>query len=108
MFLLQSGQGTFLDIRWYKGSRANRIAFYKEGLNNDQVLYEGDFCLEGGTCSGTSPKGELDTTTGELTIFSAELSDDDHYFYDFYIEDDIQNTGPSYQIHLVIYGRYVF
>ena len=104
------GQGTYTDIRWFKETRTNRIAFYKEGLNNDQVLYQGDFCPGGGTCSGTSPKGELDTTTGELTINSAELSDEDVYFYDFFISNDDDanvNTGPSYQINLFIFGKCV-
>ena len=100
----QPGQGTYEAIRWYKGHRRNRVAFYKEGLNGGQVLYQGDFCPEEELCLESSPKGQMDTATGELTIYSAELSDDDYYFYDFFNYVNT-NTGHDYQIYLVVYSK---
>ncbi len=100
----KKGQGSYSEIWWYKKSRASRIAVYQEGWNN--AHYKGDFCPKGGTCLGSSPKGELNITTGELTIYSAELTDEDAYFYDFKIDNtDTTNTGRDYQISLVVYGK---
>ncbi len=106
--LTKPGQETYIDIRWFKGNRTNRIAFYRKALNGDKVLYAGDFCPSEDNCLGSSPKGELNILTGDLTIWKVNLNDEGPYFYDFFIDNDNENvnTGSDYQIDLIVYGTF--
>ncbi len=105
--IAKTAKGPYLEIKWFKGSRNNMIAIYKEGENMNEVLYTGDFCSGEEQCLGSSSKGELDTITGELTIYGVKLSDEDIYFYDFFTssQNEDVNTGPGYQIKLAVYGE---
>ena len=61
-------------------------------------------------CSGSSPcnisiKVELNIATGDLTIYNINLSDEGFYYYYFYMEGGIANTGSKYEIDMEVYGK---
>ena len=95
--------GTYEEINWYKGSThgADRIVFYVGGTVN----YYNDYCLNDTHCK-TSDKGELNTDTGDFTIHSVELTDDDYYYYKFY-KLNSSDTGHKYEYNLEVYGNFV-
>ena len=93
---------TYEGISWYKRSTdgSDRIVFYEGGI----VYYYDDYCSNGTSCE-TSKKGELNTDTGDFTVHSVELSDDDYYYYKFRADNDNPNTHVKYEYNMEIYGR---
>ena len=67
-------------------------------------MYYSDYCSGSSPCN-TSTKGELNVATGELTIYQVDLSDDDYYYHDFYIDGGSPVTGHKYEINLIVYGK---
>ncbi len=103
---LEPGTGTYSDIRWYKGTHQNRVAFYREGLNNNQVLYSGELCDGAENCLGSSQGAELNIMTGELKFESVQFKDAGSYFYSFFTDTGHPNTGLDYQIDLTVSGKH--
>ena len=80
--------GPYQEITWYKGATGDinhRIVFVRLIATGGQPWYYNDYCSESSPC-GTSEKGHLNISTGEFTIYSVKLIDDDYYYYDFYID----------------------
>ena len=99
--------GPYEEITWYKGSTgysSNRIVLVHPDITGGQPLYYNDYCSGMSPCE-TSSKGELNITTGELTIYSIELTDVDYYYYSFYIEGGTADTGHKYEINLSVSGK---
>ena len=71
--------------------------FYLSGT----IYYYNEYCSGSSPCE-TSDKGELNTTTGGFTIFNAQFTDTDYYYYTFYISAEEPNTGTKYEINLHI------
>ena len=88
--------GSYEEITWYKGSTSggDRIVFFISGALN----YYGEYCSGSSPCS-TSSKGELNTDTGEFTIYRALPTDADYYYYKFY-SSGTPDTGRKYEIIL--------
>ena len=99
--------GPYADITWYKdqtGSSDYRIVFLRPSVNGGVPLYYDEFCSGSSPCN-TSSKGKLNVDTGELTIYSVNITDEGFYYYDFYIEDGRVDTGVKYEIDVEIYGK---
>ena len=95
--------GRYEDITWYKGeSRRSKYIFVS--LAGGQPLYYNDYCSGSSPCK-TSEKGQLNTTTGEFTIHSVEMTDDAYYFYYFYIYGGSPDTGHKYEINMTVSGK---
>ena len=97
--------GPFTDMAWYKdqtGSSEYRIVFLKPSVNRGKPQYYNDYCSGASPCD-TSSKGELNVDTGELTIYSVNISDEGFYYYYFY--GGSSDTGHKYEIHTEVYGK---
>ena len=44
-------------------------------------------------------------TTGELTIYSVNISDEGFYYYQFYIDGGPADTGYKYETEIEVYGK---
>ena len=100
--------GLYEDITWYKGGTGSskyRIVFLHPVATEGEPRYYNDFCSGSSPCD-TSSKGELNVTTGELTIYSVNVSDNGFYYYDFYIDGGTADTGHKYEIELEVYRKY--
>ena len=101
--------GSYEEITWSKdqtGSSQYRIVFLKPYLNGGMPLYYDEYCPGTDTdMCYTSTKGELKVDTGELTIYSVNISDEGFYYYYFYIGSGTVDTGRKYEIELKIYGK---
>ena len=104
----QPGDGEHYDeMTWYKEqtrASAYRIVFVHSSATGGEPLYYNEYCSGSSPCE-TSSKGELNVDTGELTIYSVNISDEGFYYYDFYIEDGPGDTGHKYEIDLEVYGK---
>ena len=100
--------GPYEEIVWYKGTTnsSGRIAFVNNSVTEEQILYYNDYCSGSSPCN-SSTKGELNISTGEFTIYSVELTDDNYYYYGFYIEGGSANTGLKYEINLTVSGKHL-
>ena len=100
------GPGTFDEIRWYKGNRDsnnNRIYLYIMGLADQ---YENDWCPDvPSPCGDSSTIGEVNKTTGELTIYSAQITDDEFYYADLLSRGSIEELGSDYELAFFVYGK---
>ena len=99
--------GTYDEITWYKGATGSsnyRIVFLHSSATGGEPKYYNDYCSGSSPCD-TSTKGELNITTGEFTIYNVEFTDDDYYYYDFYIDGGSPDTGHKYEINLIVYGK---
>ena len=101
--------GSYTEITWYKNRTGNsqyRIVFLKPSINGGVPLYYNEFCSGSIPCN-TSSKVVLNTTTGELTIYSVNISSEGFYYYYFYI-DGTPDTGHKYEIIMEVYGEFMF
>ena len=99
--------GPYEDITWFQGGTVAifyRIVFLKPSVNVDEPLYYDDYCSRSSPCD-TSSKGQLNISTGDFTIHKVSLKDDGFYYYDYFIDGGTPNTGPKYEIDLVVYGK---
>ena len=99
--------GSYDEITWSKdrtGSSQYRIVFLKPSFNGGVPLYYNEFCSGSSPCDASS-KGDLNVTTGELTIYSVAVSDEGFYYYNFYIGGGSASTGHKYEIHMEVYGK---
>ena len=98
--ILNISEPKFWSIGWFYGSCM--IANYNR-VNN--TVYYGQYCPEPNEESChclNSSKGELDSITGSLTIYSAVLSDENFYFYNFTLYPD---RGNHSVIYLEVHGK---
>ena len=101
--------GSYEEITWYKdqtGASAYRIVFLHPATRGEPRYYN-EYCSGSSSCY-TSSKVELNVTTGELTMYSVNISDEGFYYYDFYIEHGTPNTGRNYEIDMEVYGDFMF
>ena len=98
--------GPYEKIVWYKGTTngSGRIVFVNNSVPEGQPLYYNDYCSGRSPCE-TSSKGELNPATGEFVIHSVDLTDDDYYYYDFYVDGGSSDTGLKYEINLTVSGK---
>ena len=99
--------GPYEEITWYKdqtGRSQYRIVFLHSDATAGEPKYYNGFCSGISPCE-TSTKVELKVDTGELTIYNVNLSDEGFYYYYFYMEGDIANTGSKYEIDMEVYGK---
>ena len=88
---------TYNKIEWFYCSPPCMIAKYDRWR---KIEYYGQFCNESDNCScSNSSKGELDETTGSLTIHSIALSDENFYFYNY------NDTGNNHTIYVEVHGK---
>ena len=102
--------GSYTEITWSNdqtGASQYRIVFLRSGINGGVPLYYDEYCSGTGTCN-TSTKVELNLTTGQLTIYSVNISDEGFYHYDFYIDGGSADTGLKYEIIMKVYGEFMF
>ena len=100
-FIEPGSGGSYDQITWYKGT--NRSSKDKiVSLAGGKLRYYNDYCSGISPCN-TSRKGQLNTTTGELTIYQVESSDVTYYFYNFM--GSSHDTGGKYEINLKIPGK---
>ena len=93
--------GPYEEITWYKGkSRRSRDKIVS--LAEGKPSYYNEYCSGISPCN-TSRKGQLNTTTGELTIYEVESSDVAYYFYDFIGAS--RDTGRKCEINLTVSGK---
>ena len=94
------------EIGWMKGNSdtESRIAFYQQFMTDNKPLYFGKYC-EGLNQCKVSRKGYLNTYTGELTIQRVSFDDEDNYFYWFWVDDSVPDTGVKYKLNLEVYGE---
>ena len=100
--------GPYEEITWYKGatgSSNNRIVWVHPTATKGQPLYYNNYCSDRSPCD-TSTKGVLTTDTGEFTIHSVDMTDNDYYYYDFYM-DGLPDTGHKYEIKLIVSGKHL-
>ena len=99
--------GRYEEITWYKdqtGRGQYRIVFLHVDVTAGEPKYYNDFCSGISPCD-TSTKVELNVDTGELTIFSVNISDEGFYYYKFYIDGGSADTGYKYEIHTKVSGK---
>ena len=90
--------GVYENIEWYKGLKQSdmRIA---------AVSHSSEFCSVNSPCR-LSNKGVLDPTTGDMTINSVEIMDEDYYYYYFSTYGRVAiDTGDKYEIKVEVYGK---
>ena len=74
--------GPYNYITSFKGtSRRNRNKIASFAAR--QLSYYNEYCSGISSPCRTSTKGQLNSTTGELTIYQVEMPDAAYYFYDF-------------------------
>ena len=78
--------------------------FLHSSATGGEPRYYNDYCSGSSPCD-TSTKGELNISTGEFTIYNVEFTDDDYYYYDFYIDGGSPDTGHKYEINVIVYGK---
>ena len=107
-FTEPASKGTiYQDITWSKNLTGNsnyRVVFLKPSTNGGVPLYGDEYCPGKGRCN-ISRKVKLNVTTGELTIYSTEMSDEGFYYYYFYGSSGASDTGHKYEIHMEVYGK---
>ena len=99
--------GTYEKITWFKGatgSSTRRIVFVHPDITGGEPKYYNKYCSGSSHCE-SSEKVELDLDTGNLTINKVQLSDEDYYYYEFYIDGGASDTGHKYEIQLKVYGK---
>ena len=104
-----ASEGTYKDITWSKNLTGNsnyRVVFLNSALNGGVPLYGDEYCAGTGKCN-ISTRVKLNVATGELTIYSTEISDEGFYYYFFHINGGTSDTGHKYEIHMEVYGKYV-
>ena len=98
--------GKYLELRWYKGSLSRTVAFYHHEISERTRYFDG-YCSTNTSPCFTSHKVNLDITTGRLTFYNVNVTDDDNYYYKFYGENAI-DTGYKYEIQLFVYSKLGF
>ena len=104
--------GPYEEITWYKnqtGASAYRIVF----VHSSATGGESEYSYYREYCSGSSPcysseKVELNVDTGNITINKVQLSDEGYYYYKFYINGGVSDTGHKYEIRLEVHGKYFY
>ena len=101
--------GAYEEITWYKGATSSntRIVFVHPSAKEGKPRYYNEYCSGSSPCE-SSEKGELNVDTGSLTINKVQISDENYYYYDFYIDGGTPDTGHKYEIHLGVYGKYFY
>ena len=102
--------GPYDEITWYKNQTGNsdsRIVSVYSSTAGGEPRYYNEYCSGTSPCE-TSSKGELNVDTGELTIYSVNISDEGFYYYKFYIKDGSTDTGLKYEIDMEVCGGSVF
>ena len=98
--------GVYENIEWYKGLKQSdmRIAAVSHS-SSDQAQYFNEYCSVNSPCR-LSNKGVLDPTTGDMTINSVEIMDEDYYYYYFSTYGRVAiDTGDKYEIKVEVYGK---
>ena len=101
-------RGSYDEITWYKnqtGSSNYRIVFVHPSATSGEPEYYNQYCSGGTSPCDESSKGELNVGTGEMTIFSVNISDEGFYYYDFYIDLGTADTGHKYEIDMKVHGK---
>ena len=99
--------GSYEEIAWYKGATGSsdtRIVFVDPSATQGKPRYYNEYCSGSSPCE-SSEKFELDLNTGSLTINKVQLSDEDYYYYEFYIDGGRADTGHKYEIQLRVYRK---
>ena len=91
---------------WMKGNTNadSRIAFFHREMTDNKPLYLNDYCQGIKKCK-TSKRGTLDIKTGTLMIHEVNLDDEDLYYYWFWVDESVPDTGMKYEIDLQVYGK---
>ena len=108
-FIEPTSEGSYEEISWYKdqsGSSNYRIVFFHDEVTEGKPKYYNEYCATSSPCD-TSSKGELNADTGELTIYSVNISDDGFYYYKFYISGT-PDTGHKYEIDMDVCGEFIY
>ena len=77
------------------------VVHYKKVVNGYEISYCNDYCLDSQKCS-VSNKGELNTTTGKLTMYSVSFNDEGLYYCLLAMDDDYL---INCEINLNVYGK---
>ena len=69
-------------------------------------MYLDNYCVPPDLYCRTSEKGMLNSTTGELTIFQLDVTDEAYFYYNFATScAGVQDTGDAYEIFLTVNGK---
>ena len=96
----------YKEIGWMQGNPTteSRIVFYQQFMTDNKPLYFNKYCEELNQCK-VSHKGYLNAGTGELIIRNVTFNDEDSYFYWFWVDDTVPDTGVKYKLNLEVYGE---
>ena len=110
VFTEPGSEGSYEEIKWYKGqtgSSAYRLVFVHSYVNGGEPKYYNEYCSGSSPCY-SSEKVELNVDTGNITINKVQLSDEGYYYYKFYINGGVSDTGHKYEIRLEVHGKYFY
>ena len=110
MFTEPGSGGSYEEIEWSKGATGSsftRIVFVRPAVTAGEPLYYNEYCSGSSPCN-LSEKVELNVDTGSITINKVQISDEDFYYYHFYIDGGTADTGHKYEIRLEVHGKYFY
>ena len=92
-----------MELTWSKGHDFRAIVLT---MSNGTVVYLDNYCVPPDLYCRTSEKGMLNSTTGELTIFELDISDEEYFYYNFATScTGVIDTGSAYEIFLTVNGK---
>ena len=99
----------YKEIGWMKGNSdsKSKIVFFHQEMTNNKPQYFNGYCKTPTNCD-ESNKVFLNINTGELVFSNVSLNDEGNYFYWFWVDSTIPDTGVKYQIYLEVYGKLSF
>ena len=94
----------YKEIGWMRGDLKSKILFYQEFITNNQPVYFNQYCKTLENCKESSTV-HSEIATSDLTINNISSSDEDNYYYWFWVDSNVPDTGIKYMIRLETYGE---
>ena len=95
-------------IEWRRHTKYNSstivLCHQYDDYDNYEITYYNEYYYTREKCS-VSENGELNTDTGELTIYNATIDDEAFYYYSYWMDENVPDTGKKYEQDLEVYGR---
>ena len=88
-------------IKW---NRLQLIRSVQSYFHYTGVFYSNEYCTGPSPCNASS-RGELHPTSGSLTLYAAQIDDEDVYYYNVYLAGGGYNHGRDYEIQLFVFGK---
>ena len=95
--------GCIGELTWFKGHDGKAVVLT---MSNGTAVYLDNYCLPPDLHCRTSEKGMLNATTGELTIFELDVTDEAYFYYNFATScAGVKDTGDAYEMFLTVNGE---